>query len=1110
MSTKLLDTLLTCYRSMVASRTVDQIQSAAAQRGEVKFYMPCSGHEGLAAINPHLIQADWLHCHYRDRALAFARGVSYETEMHALFGNEESNSAGRRMPAFPSDPKLNILSTPTLVGYSGLQAAGVASTIKDHPDNPIVVCSTGEGATQQGDFYEAIAEAVRSNLPVLFVIEDNKFALSTPSNGRNFYNHGGENEDSFYGLPIEAIDGSDPVAVYEKAGELIKKIRQSRGPQIMLMNVERLESHTNADDHTAYRSDEDIAAMWDAADPVANLRAGLIELGASNDELNALEEEVHVLAEKAFQTARNEGTAPKPAFSAKKALPTELTSKKEYRGSEEERSLSMLEAMRNTLREKLSADKNVTLFGQDIEDPKGDVFGLTRGLSTDFPDQVTNSPLAENSIIGLSTGQALAGRRPVAMMQFADFMPMAYSQILSELGSMHWRSKGEWNCPVIVMAICGGYRAGLGPFHAQTNESTMAHIPGVDVYMPSNAADAAGMLNAAFEAERPSVFFYPKSLINLRENMTSSDVANQIVPVGKARVARPGNDLTLVSWGSTMPICVEVADTLAQSEFFAEVIDLRTIFPWDVETVVQSARKTGRLIVVHEDNLTCGLGGEILATVAEQTGGSVKLARVTRPDTYVPYEFPTHKQILPSYQRVLEKSCELLDLDLTWEKGSEQSDSGESVINAIGSSPTDETLVITDLYFSVGDAIAEGDTIATVEADKAAVDISAPFGGTVTELCAKEGDTVTVGEPLMKLQAEAGTKVSEDDIGTPVIKTRETQETTTTTTVQNTQEAAPVKISTITTALGSRKISNEELLQDIDGWEPADVMKRTGIETRYWIDEDESAISLATKAATELLEKENLLINDIDAIICSTGTPSATSPSIACSVLYNLSPDKGEVLMQAHDVSAACSGYLYALQQAHDILRDNPSAKIMILTSETLSPVLDRTDPSTFILFGDAATASLVSCEDRPGNIRATLERPVLSAKGEAAETLYVPLQKSGEHVLMEGKPVFKLAVRKMIDMLDQACAKSNLKLDDLAHIVPHQANERIIEAIRKNLKLEMGIVFSHIQKYGNTSSNTIPIALTELMPNMKAGANIGLAAFGGGFTFGAGVIQKS
>lgn len=1108
MSKNLLDALMKCYRSMVASRAVDQIQADAAKRGEVKFYMPCSGHEGLAAMNPHLIKEDWLHCHYRDRALAFARGVSYETEMHALFGNVESNSAGRRMPAFPSDPSLNIMSTPTLVGYSGLQAVGVASVIKDQPENPLVVCSAGEGATQQGDYYEAIAEAVRSNLPVLFVIEDNNYALSTPSAGRNFYNHGRGNDDLFYGLTVHHVDGHYPCSVYEKTGELIAEIRKTRGPQILVLNVERLESHTNADDHTAYRSAEDIAIMWEEADPVVNLHQRLIELGATEDELTALEEEVRTQAEAAFQTAKNKGTAPEPEYGAKKALPTSLTDKKEYRGSDEERSLSMLEAMRNTLREHLSSDKNVTLFGQDIEDPKGDVFGLTRGLSTDFPNQVTNAPLAENSIIGMSIGQALAGRRPVAMMQFADFMPVAYSQILSELGSMHWRTKGEWNCPVIVMAICGGYRAGLGPFHAQTNEGTMAHIPGVDVYMPSNAADAAGMLNAAFESGRPSVFFYPKALINQRENMTSPDVANQIVPIGKARVARPGNDLTLVSWGSTMPICEEVADTLEASDFFAEVIDLRTIFPWDVETVVNSARKTGRVIVVHEDNMTCGMGGEVLATIAEKTGGAVKLARVTRPDTYVPYEFPTHKKVLPSFQRVLERACDLLDLDLTWEKAGEQSASGESIIKAIGSSPTDETLVITDLYFKVGDKIAEGDTIATVEADKAAVDISAPFGGTVTELCAEEGDTVTVGEPLMKLQAEAGTKTSEDDIGTPIIKPRESQEVKTAA-VQVVQEAAPVRISSITTAMGSRKITNEELLKDIDGWEPADVVKRTGIEERYWIDEGEDAVSLATKAARELLEVENLQIGDIDALICSTGTPPAMSPSLACQVLYNLSPEKGEVLMQAHDVSAACSGYLYALQQAYDILRDNPAAKVMVLTAETLSTVLNPDDPNTLILFGDAATASLVSCEERTGNVQAILQRPVLSAKGEAPEILYVPVQKSNEFVLMDGKPVFKLAVRKMIDMLEQACAKSSLKLDDLVHIVPHQANERIIEAIRKNLKLEMGIVFSHIQKYGNTSSNTIPIALAELMPQIETGSNIGLAAFGGGFTFGAGILKK-
>ena len=229
MNTPSAEKLLEIYRPMVASRYTDHLQSAAAQRGEVFFYVPSSGHEASAALAPHLIDTDWLHLHYRDRALAYARGVSYETVFYGLFGKAESCSAGRRMPAFPSDPSLNIMSTPTLVGGNVLQAVGAASAIKNDKDNPFVLVSVGDGATQQGDFYEAVAEAVRSSLPVLFLIEDNRFALSTPTKGNTFYSLPDSDPETFYGLPIHRVDGSDPVPTFEKFEEVVSSLRETAG-----------------------------------------------------------------------------------------------------------------------------------------------------------------------------------------------------------------------------------------------------------------------------------------------------------------------------------------------------------------------------------------------------------------------------------------------------------------------------------------------------------------------------------------------------------------------------------------------------------------------------------------------------------------------------------------------------------------------------------------------------------------------------------------------------------------------------------------------------------------------------------------------------------------
>ncbi len=1099
--------LLQLYRPMAASRYTDQLQSAAAQRGEVFFYIPSSGHEAAAALAPHLVPADWLHLHYRDRALAYARGVSYETVFYGLFSKEESNAAGRRMPAFPSDPSLNIMSTPTLVGSNVLQAVGAASMIKDQKESPFVLVSVGDGATQQGEFYEAVAEAVRANLPVLFLIEDNRFALSTPTKGSTFYSLPAGESDSFLGLPIHRVDGSDAVASFGAFGEVVSEIRRTRGPQIVVFNVERLESHTNADDQSVYRSEAELRHAQENADPCAKLRGYMLAHGVPADALEAVEDEIKDAVDAAFHTARG-GTTPKAELTAKKPLPEPRA---EYLGTEDHRELSMLEAMREALKNRLANDSKSTLLGQDIEDPKGDVFGLTRGLSKQFPQQVSNAALAENTILGVSTGQALAGGHPVAFMQFADFMPVAYNHILSEIGAMYWRTNGRWEAPVLVMSISGGYRPGLGPYHAQTMESICAHVPGVDVFMPSTAADAAGLLNAIAESGRPSVFLFPKSLINDRSNTTSADIDKHYVPIGKARVARVGQDITLVSWGGSMPVVERTAEALKEIGLNAEVIDLRTIFPWDEETVLASARKTGKLVIVHEDNQTAGMGGEIAAAIAEKAGAEVQVARVTRPDTYIPYDFSCQIEVLPSFKRTLEKCCELLDIDIHWEKPVEE-EAGMITVKAIGSSPSDETITVADLLVSEGETLKEGDLIASVEADKASMDISAPVSGTVSEILIAEGDTLTVGTPMVRIASDEAAQlkpITKEDPGTPIMERRRTAAAAEIQPAGGLRETKPIYISNITTVLGSRHITNEELLQDRHEWDSDAIRKRTGIEERYWIEGDEDVVSLAVDATRQLLEKENLTISDIGAIICSTGTPKTMTPSLACQVLHALSPAKGEVLMQAHDVNAACSGYMYALQSAFDFLTNAPDKKVIVITAETLSPMLNMDDQKTMALFGDAATASLVSCEQRPGNIGMKLNRPFLSATGVEQKVLYVPNMGSGEVIEMEGLTVFKLAVRKMIDVLDSACQERGIPLEALDKVVPHQANERIIEAIRKTIKFPPEKMFNHIRKYGNTSSNTIPIALSELVPTLGKDTKVGLTAFGGGFTFGAAVVEK-
>ena len=1090
---------LNIYRNMLASRKADAVQEDAAQRGEAFFYIPSSGHEAMAALAPHLTASDWLHCHYRDRALMLARGVTLTDVLLDLLGKSGSPSEGRRMPAFANNRDLRLLSAPTCVANGALQACGVAQAVKEKGE--IVYCGIGDGGTQEGEFLEAIAEAVRSELPVLFVVQNNKYALSTQSKGRTFFSTPVGDADEFYGIPIMRCDGTDAVETHAAFGAAVANVRNNQ-PQIVVMNVERLMSHTNADDHTLYRPGSEIEEMLEKADPILILAEKLIDAGVPEKELKQIEHEINHELDEAFTAARKAPIC-KTELSAKKPLASQ---KEEQRNDGD--AFTMIEAMREVIRARLGANPDAYLYGEDIQDPKGDVFGLTRGVGTDFPKQVVNSPLSEATIVGAAIGKALAGKKPVACIQFADFMLPAFNQIAAELGAMWWRTNGQWESPVTVMAICGGYRPGLGPYHAQTFDATFAHIPGLDVLMPSTAADAAGLLNASFASGRPTIFLFPKNLINDR-SITCGNAAEQFVPIGKARTTRSGKDITIVSWGSTMPLCEKTAEALEEAALAAEIIDLRTLSPWDEEAVIASAQKTGKLLVVHEDNHTCGLGGEILATVAEKAGGEIKMARVARADTYIPYHFENQIEVLPSFKSVLEKAAELLNCSLEWQQPVEEAE-GTVTVNAIGSSPSDKTVTITELQVEAGQAVNAGDILASVEADKATMEISTPVGGTVEELLLEEGDSVDVGTPLARIKTDETDlikkPVTAENPGTPILEKIMSAAPVAKATVA---EQKPVILSSIATVLGAKKVLNDELVSPDDEWDSAAIQKRTGITTRYWIDGDQDVTSMAVQAVRDLLAKENLQPDDIDALVCSTGTPTAMTPSLACRVLREISPEKGELLMQAHDVNAACSGYIYALQTAVDILRDDPSKKVIVITAETLSPMINHDDPKTSVLFGDAATASLLSCEPRGGNINALVNRPTLSAKGVEDKVLYVPNMGGEETIAMEGLTVFKIAVKKMINMLEDACARRGVSVDELDMIVPHQANERIIEAIRKTIHCPPEKMFNHIGKYANTSSNTIPFALAELMPEMAKDSRIGLTAFGGGFTFGAAVIEK-
>jgi 2-oxoisovalerate dehydrogenase E1 component len=506
----------------------------------------------------------------------------------------------------------------------------------------------GDGGSQQGEVFEAIAESVRSQLPVLFLIQDNRYAISTRTKDQTFYSQPGVAAQEFYGLRVNRVDGRDPVSAYSKIGPIVDEVRAQMRPAIVLFRVERLSSHSNADDERKYRSEEEMREAAANGDPIKNLASHLIRAGVTSYEMEVADIEIRAEVEAASRVSLSIWSA-EPTRDAKKPLRTEIVeAPDESQDSNGEAKLTMLQAIHGVLNAQLAKDPRVTLYGEDIEDPKGDVFGVTRGLSKAFPGRVINSALSESTIVGVSIGRALAGALPVAFIQFADFLPLAFNQILCELATMYWRTAGRWQCPVIIMVPCGGFRPGLGPFHAQTMESVLAHSPGLDVFMPSNATDAAGLLNAAFGSCRPTVFLYPKVCLNARENLAPSTATKRLAPIGKARYLARGSDLTLVTWGATVSICVKVAEALSSASVSVDLIDLRSISPWDREAVCESAEKTGTLVVVHEDNLTAGFGAEIVAAVNESVPKLISVRRITRPDTYVPCRFANQLEILPS------------------------------------------------------------------------------------------------------------------------------------------------------------------------------------------------------------------------------------------------------------------------------------------------------------------------------------------------------------------------------------------------------------------------------------------------------------------------------
>ena len=585
---------------MLLSREGDRREGILLRQSKGWFQVSGMGHEALGAFCLALRPDDYLFPYYRDRSIALARGLSNYDLALAYFAKQASSSGGRQMPGHYSSRAHNIFSVCTPTGGSLLPACGTAWAMKMDGTDSVCLATVGDASSRQGEFYEAIAFAIQEKLPVIFVVEDNKYGISTPTEKFLPFHLGILSEDL-----VVKIDARHPDAVYEAGAAAAAKARRGEGPTIIWADLDRLSSHTSSDDHRVYRPAEEIEAMT-KRDPIRLLAEELLASGELTEQLWAeIQDETAKLVDQDYLAAEKE---PDPLGSDKLLHSFGPQTVVEIPPIQAGQKTTMVSAINGTFRKALEKDPKVIFFGEDVEDPKGGVFGITKGLSDSFPKQVFNAPLAEATIMGVAVGMAAYGYHPVFELQFIDFIAPGWNQITTNMSTLRWRTCGEWTCPLVVYAPYGAYLPGGSLWHSQSNESSLAHVPGIHVAIPSTPEDAAGLLWTAIHGEDPSFILFPKHIF--RKQVEVTEVAP--VPFGKARIVQEGADVTLVTWGNCIELAVEAATKGSAS---VEIIDLRSIVPCDYDTIVTSLEKTGRLVVVHEDNRTCGFGQALIAEI---------------------------------------------------------------------------------------------------------------------------------------------------------------------------------------------------------------------------------------------------------------------------------------------------------------------------------------------------------------------------------------------------------------------------------------------------------------------------------------------------------------
>ena len=656
--------LLDIYRNMILARKLDDREMTLLKQGKAFFHIGCSGHEAaqLAAANNMKPSVDWAYPYYRDAALCLGLGMSGKDQLLAFLAKDaDPSSGGRQMPQHYGNKDLRIVTQSSPTGTQFLQAVGCSMSRKWEKSKEIVYVSSGEGSTSEGEFHEALNWSSREKLPVIFHIQDNGYAISVPVSDQIAGSSVFDMVSGYENLAKYHVDGTNFFETNLAFQQAADRARKGKGPSVIVSRVVRLLSHSSSDDQRKYRSEKDLELDM-ARDPIIKFEKDC--LGANvitKKDIKDIQSEVEKYIEEAVSWVENQDDPdPKTALDH---IFSDISEPEEPEINSINDKIVMVDAINHALDEEMEVNKKMIVYGEDIADPKGGVFTATKGLTDKYgKERVFNSPLAEASIVGTAVGLAVTGWKPCVEIQFGDYIWPAMMQIRDEAACIRYRSNGAWTSPLVIRVAVGGYIHG-GLYHSQSIDSYFFNIPGIRVAFPSNASDAKGLLKSSLRMDDPVIFLEHKGLYRQGYAATPEPDKDYVLPFGKANLIEEGDILTIVTWGAMVQKSIDAIKLCNLEKGDVDLIDLRTLNPIDWEAIHNSVEKTGKLLIVHEDLLTGGVGAEIAAKISdelfEELDGPIK--RVAAKDCHVPYHDLLEKQVLPQTEQIVEAVNDLME-----------------------------------------------------------------------------------------------------------------------------------------------------------------------------------------------------------------------------------------------------------------------------------------------------------------------------------------------------------------------------------------------------------------------------------------------------------------